>query len=586
MPVTASLGIHEIVVAAPSIRIARPVPPGVVDAVGRRSSRPRSCRRQGRRCRILARPHTAHRDGVADRDADAAVQRHRGLDRAAAPARPATGARRCLRSGRSCARRSPRTAAPRWAPRATASSSSSTRRGRRSLRRSRRSAGCSEHSWPDGVDVRVRMGLHTGEPQPHEDGYIGEDVHRAARIGSTANGGQIVLSASTERLLGATARSAASRSGSAPAQGPGRRRAPVRRRGPGLPRDFPPLRSPGRARPARLADPARRPRAASGATLAELLGRPATRLVDAHRPGRVGQDPARHSGGRRRSRPTIPTASTSSGCTPPGRRGDVVDDRRRARPRRRAPAATSPRSRRPGCATARALLRAGQSRADPGRRRRRRRVAVGRAASTCWRRRGGRCCWWASASSLSPPLALPSAAERRRAAPRRPRCRCSRAGPTGASVLRRDRRQRTRPSPACAGASTGCRWPWSWPPRNCALLSPPRCCARLDGRLGTAFAAADRPDRQRTLGATIAWSYDLLADPTRRSCAGSGCSAPAPTSTRSGRGRRPDGRSTILDVVAGWSPPAWCGWRRAPTANRASLLETIRTFARDRWPSR
>jgi class 3 adenylate cyclase len=57
------------------------------------------------------------------------------------------------------------------------------------------------HSWPDGVDLRVRIGLHTGEPQRHEDGYIGEDVHRAARIGSTANGGQIVMSAATRRLV-------------------------------------------------------------------------------------------------------------------------------------------------------------------------------------------------------------------------------------------------------------------------------------------------------------------------------------------------------------------------------------------------
>lgn len=61
--------------------------------------------------------------------------------------------------------------------------------------------GLQEHTWPDGADLRVRMGIHTGEPQRHEDGYIGEDVHRAARIGSTANGGQIVLSGATRRLV-------------------------------------------------------------------------------------------------------------------------------------------------------------------------------------------------------------------------------------------------------------------------------------------------------------------------------------------------------------------------------------------------
>ena len=50
------------------------------------------------------------------------------------------------------------------------------------------------HSWPEGVAVRVRMGLHSGEPARHEDGYVGMDVHRAARIAAAAHGGQVVLS--------------------------------------------------------------------------------------------------------------------------------------------------------------------------------------------------------------------------------------------------------------------------------------------------------------------------------------------------------------------------------------------------------
>src|SRR5215471_17383588 len=41
----------------------------------------------------------------------------------------------------------------------------------------------SARDWPGGVPVRVRMGLHSGEPARHEDGYVGLDVHRAARIG-------------------------------------------------------------------------------------------------------------------------------------------------------------------------------------------------------------------------------------------------------------------------------------------------------------------------------------------------------------------------------------------------------------------
>ena len=39
-----------------------------------------------------------------------------------------------------------------------------------------------EHAWPDGELLKVRMGLHTGEPALRDDGYLGLDVHRAARI--------------------------------------------------------------------------------------------------------------------------------------------------------------------------------------------------------------------------------------------------------------------------------------------------------------------------------------------------------------------------------------------------------------------
>lgn len=55
--------------------------------------------------------------------------------------------------------------------------------------------------WPEGVSVRVRMGLHTGEPQLTAAGYVGLDVHRAARIMSCAHGGQILLSQTTRALV-------------------------------------------------------------------------------------------------------------------------------------------------------------------------------------------------------------------------------------------------------------------------------------------------------------------------------------------------------------------------------------------------
>jgi predicted ATPase/class 3 adenylate cyclase len=52
-----------------------------------------------------------------------------------------------------------------------------------------------------GGPIRVRMGIHTGEPQLSDEGYVGIDVHRAARIAAAAHGGQIVLSGTTRRLL-------------------------------------------------------------------------------------------------------------------------------------------------------------------------------------------------------------------------------------------------------------------------------------------------------------------------------------------------------------------------------------------------
>jgi class 3 adenylate cyclase len=58
------------------------------------------------------------------------------------------------------------------------------------------------HEWPDGAAVRVRMGLHTGEPTVGEEGYLGLDVVRAARICSAGSGGQILLSETTRALLG------------------------------------------------------------------------------------------------------------------------------------------------------------------------------------------------------------------------------------------------------------------------------------------------------------------------------------------------------------------------------------------------
>ena len=58
-----------------------------------------------------------------------------------------------------------------------------------------------EFQWPDDVEVRIRIGIHTGEPWVKEEGYVGMDVHRAARIGHVGHGGQVLLSETTATLV-------------------------------------------------------------------------------------------------------------------------------------------------------------------------------------------------------------------------------------------------------------------------------------------------------------------------------------------------------------------------------------------------
>jgi class 3 adenylate cyclase len=59
-----------------------------------------------------------------------------------------------------------------------------------------------DHEWPEDEEVRVRMGVHTGEPHVGEEGYLGLDVVRAARISAAGHGGQILISETTRALLG------------------------------------------------------------------------------------------------------------------------------------------------------------------------------------------------------------------------------------------------------------------------------------------------------------------------------------------------------------------------------------------------
>ena len=98
------------------------------------------------------------------------------------------------------------------------------------------------HAWPDGREMRVRIGLHTGRPTLTAGGYQGLSVNTAARIVACAHGGQVVASRAIRAAL-ADSTAAELRS-----------LGPVRLRGisdehelfqlvaPGVPDGFPPLR--------------------------------------------------------------------------------------------------------------------------------------------------------------------------------------------------------------------------------------------------------------------------------------------------------------------------------------------------------
>jgi class 3 adenylate cyclase len=58
-----------------------------------------------------------------------------------------------------------------------------------------------DSAWPDGIDVRLRIGLHRGRPALTDTGYVGLSVHAAARICFAAHGGQIVMSSAVRAAL-------------------------------------------------------------------------------------------------------------------------------------------------------------------------------------------------------------------------------------------------------------------------------------------------------------------------------------------------------------------------------------------------
>ena len=105
--------------------------------------------------------------------------------------------------------------------------------------------GLRSRAWPEGVGVRVRVGIHSGRPTLTDSGYVGLAVHTVARICSVAHGGQILLSGAARDAVG-RARPAGLRLrslGSHRLRGLRETQAIFQAEGPDLPGRFPPLRT-------------------------------------------------------------------------------------------------------------------------------------------------------------------------------------------------------------------------------------------------------------------------------------------------------------------------------------------------------
>lgn len=147
------------------------------------------------------------------------------------------------------------------------------------------------HAWPGGATVSVRMGLHSGEPSRHEDGYIGMDVHRAARIAATAHGGQVVMSGVTWELAhsGLPADLSFLDLGLHRLKDIDEPEHIYQLTAPGLPEDFPPLKSLGAATNLPVPITPLVGRNSDREQLRGLIRQPGVRLVTLTGPGGVGK---------------------------------------------------------------------------------------------------------------------------------------------------------------------------------------------------------------------------------------------------------------------------------------------------------
>ena len=324
--------------------------------------------------------------------------------------------------------------------------------------------------------IRVRMGIHTGEPQLTDEGYVGIDVHRAARIAAAAHGGR---SSSPRRPDVCSRAMPCPRPRRASPEGPRRPRAtlPARRgRVPAAPHAR-------RDQPARRLDPARRARARARGARRAALRRDAT--VDGHRDRRHREDAPRPAGRGRARRDAArwrvldPLAGLFDHELVPS---EVA---RRSEHRTTWPASCAAGSS-SSCSTTSSTSSTPRPRSAS--------CSPPRAGCGFSSRAGRRCTFRPSRSTTRAP------SRRRRGDALCPASARRRARAHGRRDRRRDLPPPRRPPVGDRARRGANQAPGPRAAPRATRLRPPL----LTG--GT----RDAPERQRTLRATIEWSYDLL----------------------------------------------------------------------------
>ena len=151
--------------------------------------------------------------------------------------------------------------------------------------------GLADHDWPEGEQLRVRMGIHTGTPGVLDGDYWGMDVHLAARIAASAHGGQVVISAVTgDLVIGRLPDGVLSRDlGVHHLKDIPEAEQLFQLTVPGLREDFPPLRTVGTATSLPASATRLIGREDDQSQLVEIFGAPDVRLVTLTGPGGAGK---------------------------------------------------------------------------------------------------------------------------------------------------------------------------------------------------------------------------------------------------------------------------------------------------------